>query len=220
MDGNKPHGSVAPRYVYGTVEGALAAVFGAAAETQQGALRGRLKHFQRLGLPGIKAGKGARVTYTDQQAYQWLIALLLSEIGIDPVVTVRLIKKDWGQLANYVGQATDYEARAGNFIWLHLRPKLMTTPWQRKSKSAAHWIEVFRRWNPAFVRSHTLRPGQPGTIGTLTIDPPQNESRWVAENISSLVGRPTDTWICVLNLTDAALKFEAALQKGASDSRP
>ena len=84
-----------PRYSYGVVEGALAAVFGIDAKTQRGALRARLKHIQRLGLPGTAAGKGARVSYSLEQAFQWLIALLLSEIGIDPIVIVKTIKKHW-----------------------------------------------------------------------------------------------------------------------------
>jgi hypothetical protein len=78
-----------PRYSYGAVEGALGAVFGADIDTQQGALRARLKHFGRLGLPGGRAGKGTRMLYSLEHASQWVVALLMSELSIDPTVIVK-----------------------------------------------------------------------------------------------------------------------------------
>jgi hypothetical protein len=47
-------------YSYARVEAALAAVFGVDAE-HRGALKGRLKHLAKLGLPGLKARKGLRI---------------------------------------------------------------------------------------------------------------------------------------------------------------
>src|SRR5262245_24368449 len=109
MDRKKRHEVAPAQYAYGAVETALAAVFGSNDKTPTGALLCRLKDLQRLGM-GERAGKGARITYSREQAHQWLIALLMSEIGVDPVVTVELIKKHWPQLARYVGRATDFEA--------------------------------------------------------------------------------------------------------------
>ena len=65
---------------------ALGETFGADREAQQGALRGRLKRLSTLGLPASGPGKGARRRYSWEQANQLLIALLMEDAGLDPVV--------------------------------------------------------------------------------------------------------------------------------------
>ena len=229
MKRTKRRGSVTPGYSYGAVEKALGVVFGADSATQQSILRGRLRHFQRLGLSHIKAGRGARITYSREQADQLLIALLLTDIGITPDFVVKFIKRDWSQLKIWIGRATDGDAQAGNFIRLHVRPSMITTTWGGEnniysslppSESTPLWIRAYRRWNPAFTRDHTISPGPEGTLGMLTINPPSPEVRWVAENVTQWLEEPIDEWVCVRNLTHVALKFEAALKKGGSDGSP
>src|SRR6516164_8808759 len=64
-------------------------------ESQKGAFRGKLKHLQKLGLPGGQHGKGHRVRYNRELAFQLLICLLLAELGIDPNLVVRVVKEQW-----------------------------------------------------------------------------------------------------------------------------
>jgi hypothetical protein len=212
--GTKRDKSVKEGYSYGAIERALAAVFAAETEGKKIRLRARLKHLARLGLPGVQPGKGQALTYTHTQATQLLIALLASEVGIPPVVTVRTIKKYWDkEMARWLGKAADPEAVLGNPLFLHIRPQLMTT-WG-SSKSPPLWIGVFQRWKPDLVRSHTITRGPEGTAGRIKINEPTQR---IAENILDKIDHP-DEWVCVRNLTHTLSIFESVLRKEESDGR-
>ena len=59
--------------------------------------------------------------------FQWLIALLLGQLGIDPVLVVRTVKENWKNvLAPAIEAAISRRARAGNHVYLVLRPRLMS----------------------------------------------------------------------------------------------
>ena len=179
-------------YSYAAVERALAIALGVDLDTQRSAFRARLKHLQRLGLPGIKAGKGARIEYTADQVGRWLIALLMSETGVEPVVTVAAIEQGWKGLAPWLKQATDNEALAGNHVYLSARPKLMSGPWARKSDPGSlKWIGAFRRFD-YHVKDPDGRPIR-------------------REIISTMLDREDGLWLCVRNLTAAMIKLQAAL---------
>jgi hypothetical protein len=184
---------VRPAFSYGAVEKALGAVFDANAKTQQGALRGRLKHLQRLGLPGTVAGKGTRIQYSAEQACQWLLALLMSDAGIDPKVSVKLIHKFWAKyLKSIVLKATDHEAMFGyaplpaNPVFLTLRPRLMSGDWS-KQKLDVHLIGFFRRFD-YHLKGPDGRPIQ-------------------RELISNYLNDLETDWLCVRNLTRALSTF-------------
>lgn len=185
------------RYSYAVVEKALASVFGADAETQAGALRGRLKNFQRLGLPGIEAGKGSRIPYSEAQIQQWLIALLMSEFNLPPTVTVEVLKKYWSTgpgFARWIKQATDAEALAGNPIFLTLRPRLMSGgAWRAKGSLATlPYVGSFRRFDLHVKDSK----GQPIP----------------RENIRLFLDDHPEDWLCTINLTRKLSALQAALQ--------
>jgi hypothetical protein len=211
-------------------EGALAAVFGVDAKTQRGPLRARLKHIQRLGLPGTAAGKGARISYSLEQASQWLIALLLSEVGIDPVVIVKTIQKNWrSSLARRVQEAVDAEVLSGKPILLSIRPRSMSGAWIGKKSPhfrTLPWIDAYRYSEhhhylhavgitvaspklgaPALVEhsqaSETLAIGAHLKRSSKELHPLENASTAkLAEN----------EWLCTCNLTNAVRKLEAGLQ--------
>ncbi len=205
---------VIPRYSYGTVEDALAVVFGAKPQVQRGALRARLKHLQRLGLPGLKAGKGTRVRYNDTQAHQWLIAILLIEAFVDPTIAAQVIDKYWtSHLARWIGQAIDYpESLMGNPLILCLRPKLMEEIWKAKSPVPA--IEAFRRDDPAQRREIEI------TGGITKLKPLEGQARLNADNVLHAFNKHRGEWICFRDLTELLLQFKAELKKGESDGSP
>ena len=129
MDRTELHKFEQPLFEYHEVEAALAAVFEAGSKHQHGALRGRLKNLQRLGL-GTGTGKGARNRYTRMQVYQWLLCLTLMESGVDPSIIIPTVKANWKTLAPLAVQAADVEARSGNSIWIVTWQRLMSHTWR------------------------------------------------------------------------------------------
>jgi hypothetical protein len=79
------------------VERALGTLFGAPASAQ-GSFRGRVRHFQRIGLVEVTPGRGRRIPYTRVQAAKWMVALVLAELGVDPIVIVKSIQQERTQL--------------------------------------------------------------------------------------------------------------------------
>lgn len=184
-----------PRWAYGQVERALAAVF-ELDSSRIGALRGRLKNFNLLGLPGLNAGKGARVLYTEEQVCQWLVALLMSELGIDPSVIVKLVKGHWERhIRLWVKRATDTESKAGNPVFMTLRPCLLSGPQiagGKPSLDSVRWIGGFRRWR---LKDPAGRP-IPG------------------ENVDMFLDHPEDGWLCARNLTHDIGRLLTSLDAG------
>jgi hypothetical protein len=157
----------APSYGYGAVESALATVFGADSDVRESTLRARLKHFGRLGLPGDRGGKGTRMQYSFEQATQWLVALLMSDLGIDPVIIVKTIQKYWdSELARWVRQATDAVALAGNPVLLAVRPRSMSGAWLGKKSALFRTLPWVRAYRQVEQRHHL------GAVG-ITVGPPE-----------------------------------------------
>lgn len=77
---------------YGDLEEFLAEIHRVAPEKRT-ALKGRLKHFQRLGWPaGTNKGKGARVQYGVGQTLSLAVAMELLQIGLTPERIVNQLK--------------------------------------------------------------------------------------------------------------------------------
>jgi hypothetical protein len=132
-------------YSYAEVETALAVALDVRAKHQRGALRGRLKHFQRLGLIDLKAKKGQRVDYTYAQAAQWLIALLMAETGLDPTLIVTSLRQNWKQIVSAVEQATSTDARSGEYAYLCLWPRVMSATFEEQQRAAVSIDVLFIR---------------------------------------------------------------------------
>ena len=83
-------------FTYAEVERLLAGLHGADVAVQRGALRGRLKHLKRLGIPlGIAPGKGKKIEYGYEQLFQWAFCLALEECGLDPTLIANLVRVFW-----------------------------------------------------------------------------------------------------------------------------
>ncbi len=231
MQGKARHKFETPRYTYGVVEGALAGVFGVDVKTQRGALRARLKHIQRLGLPGTAAGKGARISYSFEQASQWLIALLLSEIGIDPVVIVETIQKNWrSSLAKSVQEAADAGALSGKPVLLSIRPRSMSGAWIGNKSSSFRslpWIDAYRdSEHHHYLNAVGITVASPGSGTPALVEHSQvSETRAIGahltqlskglhpfENPSTAIKLAEHEWLCTCNLTNAVRKLEAGLR--------
>ncbi len=60
-----------------------------------GALRGRLQHFQKLGLAPPAPGRGKVLAYSYQDIAKWAFGLELIEVGIDPARIALLMSWLW-----------------------------------------------------------------------------------------------------------------------------
>jgi hypothetical protein len=181
-------------YSYAVVETSLATIFGASPDIQRGAFRARLKHFQRLGLPGIESGKGTRVDYTFPLACQWLIGLMMAEVGVDPIIIVQVVKTRWEFLEMWIGRAVD-PSEAENPVFLTLRPRLMSGAWigGKSDPATLEWIGAFRRYDYRHLKDRDGRPIQ-------------------RENIAMMLDQEED-WLCVRNLTEALTRLQSTLQR-------
>src|SRR5262245_12814320 len=110
---------------FGQLEKSFAHVFWID-ESQKGALRGKLKHLQKLGLPGGQHGKGRRIPYTRKLAFQLLVALLLAQLGIDPILVVQAVKEQWDKVLQPAIETAIDRGQATNPVYLVVRPKLMS----------------------------------------------------------------------------------------------
>jgi hypothetical protein len=84
-------------YSYGQVEAALAAVHRIPPKAV-GAFKGRIKHFQRIGIVPASPGKGKRIDYSLTDVYLWGFCLEFAEFGMDPVTIKKIAVRVW----NYV----------------------------------------------------------------------------------------------------------------------
>ena len=141
----------------------------------------------------MSSGKGTRVAYTYDLACQWLIGLLMAEIGVDPILIVRIIKTRWEYLGMWVRRATNSDA-AENPVYLSLRPRLMSGSWAggKSDPNTLEWIGAFRRYD-FHLKGRDGRPIQ-------------------RENIATALDRGGD-WLCVRNLTEMLTKLQTALQR-------
>jgi len=78
-------------YTYAQVEATLAAAH-RVHPSSLGAFRGRIKHFQRLGLVPESPGKGRKISYKMEHIYSWAICLELAEFGLDPSLIKTLMQ--------------------------------------------------------------------------------------------------------------------------------
>jgi hypothetical protein len=94
-------------------------------------LRAWLKNLQRLGLPKITPSKGTRPRYVRAQLDMWLLAMLASRAGMDPMIVVPAIKASWKTLAPEIATATDGKLLENRGpLWVALWPRLAASAWK------------------------------------------------------------------------------------------
>jgi hypothetical protein len=232
-------------YSYAQVEGALATLFRVPAFAQ-GSFRGRVRHLQRVGLVEIAPGKGRRIFYTSIQANEWMLALLIADLGVDPTVIVKSIERERKKLREWMREASDEEALGGNDVFLAAQPELMSGAWASKDSVAILRFAKFRRYDAALkIPRHDSRPprsGRPAQRPTLpsiglTTPPSPGEaqparSTRVPDPQDLKVGRPdigapelreiqvldwADPLLLVVNLTRPVRELGTALESTRCD---
>ena len=174
MAGTARKRAAAVGYTYAQVEGALGALFRVPASAQ-GSFRGRIRHLQRIGLVDVAPGKGRRISYTHVQANEWMLALLLAELGVDPIVIVKSLQRERKRLHGWIKEATDDEALGGNDVFLAARPALMSGAWASKDSAGILRFAKFRRRDSALKiarhDSHPAPSGRPTLNPTVPANP-------------------------------------------------
>lgn len=70
------------------------------------ALRGRMKHFQRMGFPAkTNTGKGVPAKFTFNRLMQLVFAFELVQSGLDPSAAKSVISEHWSQMSPAVARA-------------------------------------------------------------------------------------------------------------------
>jgi hypothetical protein len=167
-------------YSYGECEVALCRALGIEPR-HRGLLKARLKNLQRLGLPKIMPGKGTRIRYVRAQLDMWLLAMLMSEAGMDPMIVVQAIKAQWKGLASEIATAADkkmFDAKGP--LWIVLWPRLAGSAWTDGGPSLS--IQALR-------------------------EPPRSHE--LAQIVEDAGAR--DRCICLFNFTRPANRLEAEL---------
>jgi hypothetical protein len=174
-------------YPYGLLERALGAALDVGEGVQRGALRSRLKRFAQLGLPESLEGQEGRRLYSQEEAHQMLIALLLGNLGLDPTVVARAVKKVWSRNlkpgAKEAAQEADAKKQIGDPMVLHAILRVVSGPWRAKDPNAALTITALQR----------------------------RSKRGAAFGFESL---GTVEWTAALNYTEAVTDLHRALNRG------
>ncbi len=229
-------------YTYAQVEAALGTLFGVPASAH-GSFRGRVRHLQRIGLVEVAPGRGRRICYSRIQASEWMLALLLAELGVDPVVIVKSIQRDRNHLREWIAEAPDEAALGGNEVFLATQPELMSGAWNSKHAAGILQFAKFRRHDWALkIALHsppppsdrpTLKPTMPRLIAPPSPEGTQPARPAHAFDPKGLATGPPDLgtpelrelrfldWAAplflVINLTQSARALGAALDSVPSD---
>jgi hypothetical protein len=127
--GSDWRGSPVPSYA--TMELALARLHGADEKAQKGVLRGRIKHLQRLGLPlGQRPVKGRANDYSDEQVWQFALALEFAQCGIDPTTAVQIISAYWQTEIEDRMRAAHVQPRSRDTSILILTMEVLSSAWK------------------------------------------------------------------------------------------
>lgn len=117
----------------------------------------RIRECESDGLVGAADVRGRDVKiHLDrwEEANQILLALLMEDAGLDPVVVAAAIKTAWKDVAANVRLATSDKA-SSNPMMLHLRLQTFTGPWNDKAR-----VREPQCHGLAYTRASTSAPKQ------------------------------------------------------------
>jgi hypothetical protein len=83
-----------------------------------GAFRGRLTHFQRIGITPQAPGKGKKIPYEKIDIYKWAVALEFAEFGIDPTTIKLFLDANWRKIRQGL---LDLDCSRDRFLFFHPR---------------------------------------------------------------------------------------------------
>lgn len=106
---------------YSQVEAVLAQIHFIDSD-KMGAFRGRIKHFQRIGIVPASPGRGKKISYEIQDLLVWAYGLELAQFGIDPTVIKDFLKST----AIRFFDAFEKVDQKNHEIYLLLMPNIMT----------------------------------------------------------------------------------------------
>jgi hypothetical protein len=176
-------------YGYASLERSLGVALGINESVQRGALRSRLKRLAQLGLPAPLEDQEGRRLYSLEECHQLLIAVLLGNLGLDPTVVARAVKKAWKQNLKRGAIKAAQEAGAvnDNPMVLHAKLRIVTEPWRTGNPDTALTIVALQRRYSK--RNADLLPQEFETLDAVE-------------------------WTASLNYTEAAIDLHRALSRG------
>ncbi len=198
-----------------------------------------MRHLQRIGLGGGRARqRPPERLYPRLRPAEWALALLLAELGVDPIVIVKSIQQERRQLRKWIAEATDAEALGGNEVFLAARPALMSGAWASNTPPGilrfgkfrrGDWSKSPRHWPPPPPSDRP--PAKP--TGPRLLAPPSLEGAQSAQPdhrldpVNFASGSPVfsapvveelgfldwaDPLLLVINLTQSVRRLGAALE--------
>lgn len=125
---------------YAQAEGVLARLHGANGDAQRKTFRARLKHLKKLGVPlGVEPGRGKKISYAEEQLYQWAFCLEVAEFGLDPTHIVRVLREHWDEIKKHFNAEASRDFN--DELLFVLRPAFLS---QAMAGTASYGIKWFR----------------------------------------------------------------------------
>lgn len=124
---------------YGTVERALASMYGAD-KVVETTFRARLKNMSRFGIPfGCNTGKGSKAEYSMNEVYQLIFALELAETGMLPITIDNTLRAWWERLLEDGGIKANCDASDQDTVLQVISPSVMSSKWTGGEEAILGW---------------------------------------------------------------------------------
>jgi len=161
-----------PLLTYAQFEQVIGKLFEAGPHAQAGALRGRLKHLVRLGVPlGSTAIGGRRKSYADEDIFVAVACLDLEEAGLDPKMIAQFIGTVRRELVDHFTSARAARWMTSAFLCLNM--DMMSGRWTTENDDCGerkHAGVRFMGVGSSFDLTELCSSGGVGSATWLVID--------------------------------------------------